>query len=112
MDLKKLQELGAFVSGAPVEKEIRFTLDGAEYTATIMVKRLSVGVFERAYVDKNKGKYSHSARLISEAVLLDGGREQIPLEQAEQLQTPVANAMMEAFYEVNGGKKASPTPTS
>lgn len=112
MDLKQLEAMGAFISDAPVEKEIKFTLDdGVERTATILVRRMPLGAFERVYGprDVKDAKHGRSARVISEAVLF--GNERISAEKADLLHHSLANAIMSAVQEVNGGKKALPTPT-
>lgn len=106
MNLKELEKMGAFVPDAPVKKDIRFTLDtDEEFTATIYVRKLSIGDYEKVFATKD----DRTARAISAAVMLGDGKERIPADKAYSLHPGLANAMLEAFYEVNGGKK-SPTP--
>jgi hypothetical protein len=109
MQLKQLEELGGFLSDVLVEREIRFKLDDAvEHTATIYVKKLGLGEYERLFAARAEkdDKFGTSARIIAEAVSLgEGGKERIPVEKAFRLHKRLANAMLDAFQEVNGGKK-------
>ena len=106
MQLKQLEALGGFISAKPVEREIKFTLDdGKEYTAKVHVRRLALGEYERVAVASKDEKYSRSARIISEAVFFGDGSERIPVEKSDRLHQSLANAILSAFHEVNGGKK-------
>lgn len=104
--LKELESMGGFISTKPVPKEIKFDIDGKEYTASVFVKRLSVGDFESLFIN-DKEERSRTAKLISEAITLDEGRERIPFQKAYQLHPALAGAMVKAFNEVNESKKAS-----
>lgn len=106
--LKDLQALGAFVSDKPVKKEITFKLDGDdEYTATIHVKKLSVGDYETLFLTEKEDR-SRTATMISQAVTLGpDGKERISFEQAFKLHAGLAGAMVNAFNEVNLAKKSS-----
>ena len=102
--LEDLKALGGVVPDAPVAKEIAFKIDGQEYTATIYVRKLSIGDHEKLFAN-DEGDYA--ARLISHAVRLgDGGKESISFQDAYQLHPSLAEAMMNAIKEVNGGKKS------
>jgi len=109
MQLQELESLGAFVSDALVKREIKFKLDGdEELSATIYVKRLSMGEYEKLFVGKQADEqYGTSARIISEAVRLgEDGKEVIPVAKAFRLHKGIATAIIDAFNEVNRGKKA------
>lgn len=112
--LKELQQLGGFISDALVKKDIEFTTDeGEKVTATVHVKRLSIGEHER--INNAVGdKQMVSATRISEAVTLGPkGSERITYQQAYQLSPELAVAMLTAINEVNGGaRKNSKPPTS
>lgn len=102
--LEDLKAVGAFFSDKPVQKAIKFVLDGQEYDATIWVKRLSVGEQERLAMLSHSDDRKGSALLISEIVLLGDGAERISFEDAYRLSPSLAMAMMEAIEEVNGAK--------
>ena len=105
MDLKELENLGVFLSDVLVEKEITFALvDETEHKATIHIKKLGLGEYERIFAG-TEDKYGTSARIIAEAVKLGGGKESIPVEKAFRLHKGIAAAMLDAFREVNRGKK-------
>lgn len=110
MSLKDLESLGAFVSDALVKKEIHFKLDDdTEHTAVVHVKRLSMGEYEKLFVGKQADvmEYGTSARIIAEAVRLgEDGKEHIPVGKAFRLHKGIATAIIDAFNEVNRGKKA------
>lgn len=105
--LKDLQGLGAFVSDKPVRKDITFKLDGdEEYSATIHVKKLSVGDYDALFLGGPEER-SRTARMISDAITLgDNGAERIKFEDAYRLHPRLATAMVTAFNEVNGTKKS------
>jgi hypothetical protein len=106
MSLKELEKLGGFLSDVLVEKEIRFKLDDdVEHVATVFVKKLGLGEYERLFATKDD-KHGTSSNIIAAAVSLgEGGKERIPVEKAYRLHKGLANAMLAAFSEVNGGKK-------
>lgn len=106
MQLKDLEAMGGVLSDAPVEKEIKFKLDDdTEHAATIFVKRLGLGEYERLMTGESV-EWGTSARIISEAISLgEKGKEKIPVQKAFRLHKGLAQAMLEAFKEVNGGKK-------
>lgn len=106
MQLKQLEELGGFLSDDPVEREIRFKLDDdVEHVATVFVKRLGLGEYERLVTASDE--FGTSARIIAESISLGkGGKERIPLNKAARLHKGLATAMLGVFKEVNGGKKA------
>lgn len=106
MNLKELEALGGVVSEALVEKEITFKLDDdTEHKATVFVKKLGLGEYEKTYTAKDD-KFGVSARVISECIFLADGKERIPIEKAYRLHRGLANAMLSAISEVNRGKKA------
>jgi hypothetical protein len=106
--LKELEKLGGFVPDKPVEKQIKFTLDGeTEIDATIHIKRLNIDEYETLFLS-GKDEKSKTARIISLGVMLgEGGKEKISLEKAVTLHPALASAMVSAFHEVNIPKKAS-----
>lgn len=110
--LKELQAKGGFVSAVPVIRTITWkgtdpgTGEKVDYDAEIHVRRLSVGDQEALYLAVEDGK-SRTAKLISTAVTLGkDGKEKITFEQAYQLDSSLATAMLEAFNEVNAAKKS------
>lgn len=105
MALKDLEKLGAFVSDALVKKDIRFKLNGPdEYDATVFVKQLSMGEYERLIADKDSN-LGASARIIAAAVTFsEDGSERITADKAFKLHKGIANALLDAIQEVNGGK--------
>ncbi len=106
MLLQELEAMGAFVADAPVQREIKFTLDDdTEHSASIFVKRFSMGEYEKLFSVKDE-KYGTSARILAEAIFLGDGKERLSVEKAYRLHKGIATAMLDAFSEVNGGKKA------
>lgn len=110
--LKQLTTQGGFVAAAPIVKHITFEIDGEKLEADIHVRQIGIGEYEDAYLDDGKDKRSKTAKIISEAITLgDDGKERISFEDAYRLKPPLAGAILEAFNEVNGGKKPSPAAT-
>ncbi|WP_295460503.1 phage tail assembly chaperone family protein, TAC [uncultured Pseudomonas sp.] len=120
MKLKELKAAGAFVEAAPVKKPIKWPHldengDPVTDEFTVLVKRQSFAVIENLYSpDAGEGeadvaKRSRNAKLISECVLLgEKGEEQIPYEDARNLEPNLAFALLNAVHEVNGlGKTAA-----
>lgn len=106
--MKELRALGAFVSDKPVQKEIKFTLEGEELSATIFIKRIAIDEYEALFVRPDINEPSRMAKTISEAVTLSDGKERITFADAKRLHPSIAAAMLEAFNEVNVTKKPSP----
>lgn len=105
MNLKELEALGGLVTEALIEKEITFRLDDdTQHKATVFVKKMGLGEYEKTYVKDEK--FGVSARLISECVFLGDGKERIPVEKAYRLHRGLANALLDVIAEVNRGKKA------
>lgn len=105
--LKELESLGGFVPAKPIKKEITFTINGEELSATIHVKKISIGEFEALFLGDTEER-SRTAKAISVAVMLGPeGKEAIPFEMAYKLEPALAGAMFAAFNEVNLQKKAS-----
>lgn len=99
----ELKALGAFVDGEPVQKSISFKLDGDDaITATIFVKKLSVGESERIFLASGADKESRTAKMIAELVLLGDGSERLSFQDAYKLHPRIAQAMIQAIGEVNG----------
>lgn len=102
--LNELKELGAFVPDELVKREIEFKIDGEEYKALIHVRRLSLGTHERIFLDGEPDEDSRSAKLISSAIRLgEDGKEELSYVDAYQLHRNLANAMLNAIADVNGG---------
>lgn len=105
--LQSLKELeGAFMPDGLVPKQIKFRLasGGDEYTAEIFVRRLSIGTYDEINVGMEAGQTSKLAKLISSAIRLgEGGKEEISYTDAYQLNRRLANAMLLAITQVNGG---------
>lgn len=104
--LKELNEIGAFVPDGLVKREIKFRLDKGsdEYTAVIHVRRLSIGSYDDINVGLEPDQTSRLAKLISTAVRLgENGEEVISYGKAYQLNRRLANAMLAAVTDVNGG---------
>ncbi len=109
--LKQLEAMGAFVSDAPVKKEVPFHLAGPDVTVTIFVKRLGIGHYESLFLSE-KDERSRTARAISEAVTFgDNGKEKLSFEQAFKLDPQFAREILTAFNEVNSPKKSSAPAT-
>lgn len=118
MKLKDLKAAGAFVEAAPVKKSVTWVhLDenGDPITDefTVLVKRQSFAVVEQLYSpaegedEAALAKRSRNAKLISECVLLgEKGDEQIPYEDALNLEPNLAFALLKVVHEVNGLGKA------
>lgn len=106
--LKELQKLGAFVQEAPVAKEITFKSEGGEVvSAGIYVRQLGVADYESLFAGESAASRSYSAMAIHVGIRLGGGDEVIPYDMAARLDKSLAKAMIDAFNEVNGPKKAS-----
>lgn len=105
--LKDLKAVGGIIPEAPIAKQITFKLDDdQEYTATIYVKRLSIGDHEKLFAAKLDDGAA-SAHLISYAVMLgEDGKERIPFKDADRLHPNLAKAMIDAVKEVNEPKKS------
>jgi hypothetical protein len=110
--LDELRQLGGFVSDRKVEREITFSIDGeGPNTATIFVKKLSVGEHERIFLspELDDERRSRMALMISECVSLgESGDEAIPFREAYTLHPDLANAMIKAIGSVN--KRANVNP--
>lgn len=104
--LSDLVAEGAFVDPTPVPVPITYTLDdGVEREALIHVKRLSIGDYQSLVTTGDAGR-SHVAEVVEAAIRLGaGGKEQISYKDAYRLHVNLANAMMNAFHEVNSPKK-------
>lgn len=119
MKLKELKAAGAFVEAAPVKKPIKWPHldengDPVTDEFTVLVKRQSFAVIEKLYApgegedEAAVAKRSRNAKLISECVLLgEKGDEQIPYEDALNLEPNLAFALLNAVHEVNGLGKAA-----
>lgn len=104
--LQELQAIGAFYAQEPVQKEIKFTLDGKKYDATIWVKRVSVGERDRMAAMSATDDRSTTALVISQIIGLgEYGSEKLSFEDAYRLAPPIADAMLLAAKEVNGGSE-------
>ncbi|ONN70656.1 phage tail assembly chaperone family protein, TAC [Pseudomonas oryzihabitans] len=120
MNLNDLKAAGAFVEAAPVKKTIQWNrgqLDAKNKPMidefTVLVKRQSFAVVEQLYApaagedEATLAKRSRNAKLISECVLLgEKGDEQIPYEDALNLEPNLAFALLKVVHEVNGLGKA------
>lgn len=105
-NISDLKALGAFFSEAPVQKEIKFILDGQEYDAKIWVKKVSAGDRDRLAKLSAGDDRSVTAVVISEIISLgEDGSEKLLLEDAFRLAPSLADAMMVAAKEVNGGQE-------
>jgi len=104
--IKELKEMGAFVPDEKVKADIRFKVDGQEYTAYVYVKRLSAGDYESLFTAQQQGR-SQTAEIISKCIFFgEGGKESISFEDAYRLHPDPAGAMVNAFNEVNAVKKS------
>ena len=118
MNLNDLKAAGAFVEAAPVKKPVtgvHLDENGDPITDkfTVLVKRQSFSVVEQLYTpaegedEAALAKRSRNAKLISECVLLgEKGDEQIPYEDALNLEPNLAFALLKVVHEVNGLGKA------
>lgn len=105
MNLKKLREAGAFLSPAPVKRQITWKHAGDdgeshEDTFDIFVMKLSYGVIDS--LTSEKDQRSRNAALIAEAIRLgDNAKERLSYEDAYQLQTSLAMQFIVAIVDVN-----------
>lgn len=104
--LADLKKAGGFVPDAPVEKTITFkTPEGEEVSAKIHVRKLGVAAYEELFGPEGISK-SRTANAIHIGIRLGNGKEVIPYDLAESMDTSLATAMMAAFNEVNARKKS------
>lgn len=105
MSIKSLEQMGAFVSAEPVLKTIKFKLDGKEeHEAQVWVRALGLGEYEKLYTSRDD-VHGTSARVIAAAISFgEKGEERIPVDKAYLMHKGLANALIKAFHEVNGGK--------
>jgi hypothetical protein len=105
--LKQLTEQGGFAATKPIKKHIKFEIDGNKLEADIHVRQIGIGEYEDVYVGDDKDKRSKTAKMISESVLLgEDGKERISFDDAYRMKPALASAILDAFNEVNGAKKA------
>ena len=110
MDLKQLQEKGAFVPSAPILKEVSWTHtpEGASEPVTdtfnVHVKKLSFGAIEQLLSPDNKQseRAKMSAFIAATIMLGDDGKQVFPFAKAYELDPGFANALMGAINAVNG----------
>lgn len=106
-NLKDLRRLGGFISDELVKREISFRLtdDSEELTATIFVRRLSIGIHEAIWAG-DKPDVSKTAKLLAETIRLgENGEEKMSYEEAFSLHPRIALAMSTAISDVNGGER-------
>ena len=104
--LAELKKAGAFVPEAPVKKAITFkNPEGVEVTYDIFVRKLGVAAYEELFGPEVAAK-SRTANAIHVGIRLGDGKEVIPYDVAELMDTGLATAMMGAFNEVNSRKKS------
>lgn len=109
MNLKELRERGGIVPSAPVKTEVSWTHPGEDGqdvtdTFTVHVVKHSFGAVERIIGENNRHPdRSQTAAFIAASILLgDDGSEVIAYEDAYQLETGLARALMDAISRVNG----------
>lgn len=104
MKLAELEARGGMVDPTLVKKNITWVkkdADGKEESLNfdIFVRRSSFGIIDSLIGSDDR---SQRSMLIAQAIRLgDHGEEAIPYEKAYGLEPSLANAMMEAFIEVN-----------
>lgn len=105
--LKDLQTIGGFVPEEPVQKHIKWSANGEDYTADIWVRRLGIVEWEKSFlgVDLSGNRTGHG---LAAVIRLGDGSEQMTVAQASSLHPSLATAMMGAIMEVNSPKKTSP----
>lgn len=101
MNIAELQELGAFVDSAPVEK-----------TLQIAGKDIKVGVERLAFAEamKLRGEkelHDFYPALIARCIHFDGGAKMTEA-QARKLESDIAKAFLEIIGEVNGSDEKKP----
>lgn len=107
--LNDLKKVGGFVPEAPIAKSITFKSDtGEEFNADIFVRKLGVSDYESLFTGEAV-KRSHTAMAIHVGIRLGKGEEVIPYDMAARLDKGLAKALIDAFNEVNGPKKTSPS---
>lgn len=113
--LKDLQALGVFIEDELVQHEIKFVLEegGEEQTATVHVRRLSIGSQEEIFLGGGDAAKSRTAKMISEAIRLgEKGEEKLSFIDAYKLHPAVAVAMVKAIGEVSGSRRKNLQPPS
>ena len=107
--LNDLKNAGGFVPDKPVPKHITFKDDnGEEFSADIFVRKLGVSDYEALFTGDTANR-SHTAQAIHVGIRLGDGTEVIPYDMAARLDKGLGAALMQAFNEVNGPKKTSPS---
>jgi len=105
MNLSDLQTMGGFVDAEPVQKEVRWQLNGQDHKASVFVVRQPFGAVESALQRAEKDR-SQGASLISMCIRLGANAdEQLSYEQAYNLHPAVAWAFLAAINEVNAPPK-------
>lgn len=110
MNIKELQQAGAFVSAEMTKKSITFEIGDEEYNADVYIKPLGIGEHEALYANSqgSDDNVSRTAQLIAAVARFgEGGQEQMSYEDAYQLHPSLASAIMEAYTEVTTPEKKS-----
>lgn len=117
--LNELDKMGAFV-GAPVEKEIKFTLNGEEHRATVFIRALSYAAARAGMSAMVAGGEVLAARIAASVFDADGK----PVFTAGDitgdadpkrgpLAEPIVKALLDAIFEVSGlGEPRATTTTT
>lgn len=111
MKLSELKEAGGFVSAAPpVKVDVTWKKEDEELQFSVFVRKLPFGEVERMYQDHDDR--SRGATVISKSIILDS-EERLTYDQAYDLDSGLALALLNAVNSVNKGEpKNSPPPTS
>lgn len=102
LDLKSVKHINGVVDSKPVAKEIKFEIDGVEHEYQVFCKRVS---FAQAQEIHNKENFNIA--FISACIVDEQGKELFTYEQAGDLQSSLATALLMAVLEVNAPKKKS-----
>ena len=103
--IESLSQNGGIVSDELVQKTVKWKQDGGDMSGEVFVKRLCIGDVERAQTIRAAAddKQSYYAFILSTAIRLGDGSEQLTFEQAYKLSPQIAVAFHNAYVEVNEG---------
>lgn len=107
LNLKKLQDMGAFV-GAPVKKSIKWKSRDAqgkeqEFEGDVYIRHNSCETFERDIANRQEGKGIVAGKIAANVCTKDG-KPLVTQEQAETLCEELTAALVNAIWEVNSPK--------
>jgi hypothetical protein len=121
LSLERIREIGGIVSAKTEQRDVTWTGVNPDtgrrkrYTHTVEVRRMAFGWIERTMRDIHAQANGHDtdrsmrAAMIAGGIVLEGG-QQLSYAEAYQLAPSLAEALLEAFYDVNGLTAVEPDP--